>query len=96
MEAEHPPLPPFTTTESAVQKVRLAENAWNSRDPVRVPLGYTPGPVAKPCRICRRSRTDSDIPRPEMGPRARLSPDKGSVDIHEQSDCRAACLQMAR
>jgi nuclear transport factor 2 (NTF2) superfamily protein len=28
--------------ESAVQKVRLAEDAWNSRDPVRVALGYTP------------------------------------------------------
>ena len=42
MEAERPPLPPFTTTESAVLKVRLAEDAWNSRDPVRVSLGYTP------------------------------------------------------
>jgi len=45
MEAERPPAPPappFTTTESAVLKVRLAEDAWNSRDPVRVSLGYTP------------------------------------------------------
>lgn len=33
--------PPFTET-SAVQKVRLAEDAWNSRDPARVPLVYTP------------------------------------------------------
>ena len=41
METECPPLPPFTTVEAAVQKVRLAEDAWNSRDPERVSLGYT-------------------------------------------------------
>jgi nuclear transport factor 2 (NTF2) superfamily protein len=35
-----PPLPPFNT-ESATQKVRLAEDAWNSRDPQRVALVYT-------------------------------------------------------
>jgi nuclear transport factor 2 (NTF2) superfamily protein len=35
-----PPLPPFTR-ETAVEKVRLAEDAWNSRDPARVALGYT-------------------------------------------------------
>jgi uncharacterized protein len=38
---QRPPLPPFTQ-ESAAQKVRLAENAWNSRDPARVSLAYTP------------------------------------------------------
>ncbi|MGP0002054.1 MAG: DUF1348 family protein [Acetobacteraceae bacterium] len=36
-----PPFPPFTT-ETAVEKVRLAEDAWNSRDPARVALAYTP------------------------------------------------------
>ena len=35
-----PPLPPFTH-ETATQKVRLAEDGWNSRDPVRVALAYT-------------------------------------------------------
>jgi len=35
------PVPPFTR-ESAIQKVRLAEDAWNSRDPEKVSLGYTP------------------------------------------------------
>jgi hypothetical protein len=35
-----PPLPPFTE-ETAVQKVRMAEDAWNSRDPARVALAYT-------------------------------------------------------
>ena len=35
-----PPMPPFTH-ETAVQKVRMAEDAWNSRDPQRVSLAYT-------------------------------------------------------
>jgi nuclear transport factor 2 (NTF2) superfamily protein len=35
-----PPLPPFTA-ETAAQKARMAEDAWNSRDPVRVSLAYT-------------------------------------------------------
>lgn len=35
-----PPLPPFTQ-QSATEKVRLAEDAWNSRDPDRVVLVYT-------------------------------------------------------
>jgi hypothetical protein len=35
-----PPLPPFTL-ETARQKVRMAEDAWNSRDPERVSLAYT-------------------------------------------------------
>jgi uncharacterized protein len=37
---DRPPLPPFTL-ETATQKVRLAEDAWNSRDPARVVLAYT-------------------------------------------------------
>lgn len=40
MSEERPPLPPFTL-ESAIRKVRLAEDAWNSRDPARVALAYT-------------------------------------------------------
>jgi len=35
-----PPLPPFTE-ETALQKVQMAEDAWNSRDPERVALAYT-------------------------------------------------------
>ncbi|QNK73745.1 nuclear transport factor 2 family protein [Variovorax sp. PAMC28562] len=42
MEAtSRPPLPPFTL-ESARQKVQAAEDGWNTRDPVRVSLAYTP------------------------------------------------------
>lgn len=39
MEKRHP-LPPFTM-ETAMQKVQLAEDAWNSQDPERVSLAYT-------------------------------------------------------
>ncbi len=35
-----PPLPPFTR-QTAAQKARMAEDAWNSRDPVKVSLAYT-------------------------------------------------------
>jgi uncharacterized protein len=39
------PVPPFTTRESAVQKVRMAEDAWNSRDVARVASAYSPNSV---------------------------------------------------
>lgn len=39
--AFRPPLPPFTL-DTAIQKVRLAEDGWNSRDPARVALAYSP------------------------------------------------------
>lgn len=42
MTDARPPLPPFTL-ETAKQKVRLAEDAWNGRDPQRVALAYTQG-----------------------------------------------------
>ena len=40
MSEQRPPLPPFTA-ETARQKVRAAEDGWNSRDPARVSLAYT-------------------------------------------------------
>jgi hypothetical protein len=39
-DAARPPLPPFDR-QSATQKVRMAEDAWNTRDPARVALAYT-------------------------------------------------------
>ena len=39
-DVARPPLPPFTR-ETAMQKVRMAEDGWNSRDPVKVSLAYT-------------------------------------------------------
>lgn len=54
MTAEtRPPLPPFTH-ETAVQKVRMAEDGWNGRDPERVALAYT---------VDSRWRNRSEFPR---------------------------------
>lgn len=43
-DAPRPPLPPFTA-QTAAAKARAAEDAWNSRDPARVALAYTPDSV---------------------------------------------------
>ena len=40
MNTQRPPFPPFTT-ETAVEKVRLAEDGWNGRNPEKVALAYT-------------------------------------------------------
>lgn len=40
-QESRPPFPPFTM-ERAIQKIRMAEDGWNSRDPERVSLAYTP------------------------------------------------------
>lgn len=40
MNEQRPPLPPFTT-ETAIQKVRSAEDGWNSRNAEKVSLAYT-------------------------------------------------------
>ncbi len=57
-----PPLPPFTE-ESAIEKVRLAEDGWNSRDPAKVALAYTTDPAGgtgpSSSRTGRRPRPSS-------------------------------------
>ncbi len=40
-EAPRPPLPPFDE-QAAIAKVRMAEDAWNTRDPARVAMAYSP------------------------------------------------------
>jgi nuclear transport factor 2 (NTF2) superfamily protein len=44
MQEQRPPLPPFTA-DTARQKVRTAEDGWNTRNPERVSLAYTPDSV---------------------------------------------------
>lgn len=41
---QRPPLPPFTT-QSAAEKVRMAEDAWNAKNPEKVSLAYSPDSV---------------------------------------------------
>jgi len=43
-EQARPPLPPFDEI-TAAQKARLAEDAWNTRDPARIALAYSPDSV---------------------------------------------------
>ena len=43
-ESPRPPLPPFDEV-TAAQKIRMAEDAWNTRDPERVALAYSPDSV---------------------------------------------------
>ncbi|MDX2234426.1 MAG: nuclear transport factor 2 family protein [Hyphomonadaceae bacterium] len=57
-QAARPPVPPFDET-TAAQKARMAEDAWNSRDPQRVALAYTPD-----CHW--RNRTDFIYGRAEI------------------------------
>lgn len=44
MTTSRPPLPPFTL-DTATQKVRMAEDGWNTRDPQKVSLAYTPDTI---------------------------------------------------
>lgn len=57
-----PPLPPFTR-ETAIEKIRLAEDGWNSRDPARVALAYS---------LDTRWRNRVDFPRGRVEAQAML------------------------
>ena len=52
-----PPLPPFTL-ETAAQKVQAAEDAWNTRDPERVSLAYTPDSIWRNRDVFVRGRAE--------------------------------------
>ena len=55
VEAPRHPLPPFTT-ETAIEKIRLAEDGWNGRDPAKVALAYTPDSKWRNRAECPRGR----------------------------------------
>lgn len=52
-----PPLPPFTR-ETAIEKIRKAEDAWNSRDPERIALAYSPDSRWRNRNVFLRGRAD--------------------------------------
>jgi nuclear transport factor 2 (NTF2) superfamily protein len=87
-----PPLPPFTA-ETAGQKVRIAEDAWNTRDPARVALAYTPD-----CRWRNRAEFLQGRPGIEAFLRRKWNreldyrPDQGTLGIPRQPDRRALRL----
>ena len=74
-----PPLPPFTI-ESAAQKARMAEDAWNTRDPSRVALAYTMDSVW-------RNRSEFFQGRRRRGSLKALDPKR---PIREADSCTAA------
>lgn len=87
-----PPLPPFTE-ETAIVKVRAAEDGWNTRDPGKVALAYTPDcRWRKPSRIPRRPCRDRSVPFSEMVARAGIPAHQGAVDVRRQPHRRALCL----
>jgi hypothetical protein len=57
MSEQRPPLPPFTR-ETAIQKVRAAEDGWNNRNPEKVALAYT---------VDSRWRNRAEFPRGRAG-----------------------------
>ena len=57
MSESRPPYPPFTA-ETAAQKVQAAEDAWNTRDPQRVALAYTPDSVWRNRDVFVRGRAE--------------------------------------
>ncbi|TYC66004.1 nuclear transport factor 2 family protein [Stappia sp. BW2] len=58
MTEQRPPLPPFTL-ETSRQKVRAAEDGWNSRNPEKVSLAYTPDTIW-------RNRSDFPVGRQQV------------------------------
>src|SRR6202008_4964696 len=91
-----PPLPPFTR-ETAAQKVRMAEDAWNSRDPARVALAYT---------IDSDWRNRAEFPKGrdeivalshgQVGTRGRVQAHQGDLGLHREPHRSAFRLRVAR
>lgn len=60
MSEPRPPFPPFTL-ETAKQKARMAENAWNLRDPAKVALAYTEDSIWRNRSEFLQGRTEIEI-----------------------------------
>ena len=86
-----PPLPPFTD-ESAAQKARLAEDAWNPRDPAKVALAYSVDSIWRNRRVHSWPRGHRGIPDTQMDSRAGVSADQGGLGVSRQPDRRALCI----
>ncbi len=91
-----PPLPPFTE-ESAIEKVRLAEDGWNSRDPAKVALAYTTDTRWRNRAefVTNREEAQAFLTR-KWKPRARLPPDQGALGLHRQPHRGALRLRVPR
>ena len=94
--ASRPPLPPFTH-ESAIQKVRLAEDGWNTRDPAKVALAYAmDSSMEESLRVRQRTTRHHCFPHSQVGQRVGLQAYQGAVGIHRESRRRPLRLRVAR
>ena len=91
-----PPLPPFTA-ETAAQKARLAEDAWNSRDPERVSLAYTEDSQWRNRADCmERAGQLIDAATVTVRRRRPTRPSRGSVERRLSSKRRIAEKKQGR
>ncbi len=91
-ETSRPPLPPFTEI-TAAQKVRAAENAWNTHNPEKIALAYT---VDSQWRnrvefLAGREEIVQFLQR-KWVKEQRVSPYKGAVGFSWRAYCRALRL----
>ena len=91
MNAQRPPLPPFTP-ETAIEKVRLAEDGWNSRDPEKVALAYTIDSNWRNRAEFLRGREEIIAFLTRKWQRARLSAHQGAVELPREPHRRALCV----
>jgi hypothetical protein len=93
---DRPPLPPFTL-ETATQKVRMAEDAWNSRDPQRVALAYTiDSRLAQSIGVPAGPRGHRSLPDAQVAQGARLPTDQGNLGLPRKPNRRALRVRVAR
>jgi uncharacterized protein len=77
---DRPPLPPFSL-ETATENIRLAEDAWNSRDPEKVSVAYGGQRVAQSRRVFEGPFGNREFLDAQMESRTRVSADQGIMGI---------------
>ncbi len=92
MSEERPPFPPFTL-ETAIEKVRKAEDAWNTRRPETVALAYSQDSVWRNRSEFLRGREEivAFLTR-KWNRELDLSADQGTVDLSRQPHRRSLRL----
>ena len=90
------PLQPPCTLETAISKVRAAEDECNSRDPIRVSFAYTAKSDWRNRDLFIKGRGQiQKVPSSEVGARAGLSPCHRTLGLSREPDRRGLPLQMA-
>src|SRR6059036_1717582 len=90
-----PPLPPFTR-ETAAQKARMAEDAWNSRDPARVALAYTEDSRWRNRSEFFEGRAAIEAFLTQVAARARVPPHQGGLGLRGKPHRRPLRLRVPR